>query len=30
MDDTIRYKGRNQTRVNAMQQDAHVFANSLI
>lgn len=28
--DTIRYKGRNQTRVNAMQQDAHTFANELI
>jgi len=28
--DTIRYKGRNQTRANAMQQDAHAFANSLI
>ena len=28
--DTIRYKGRNQTRANAMQQDAHTFANSLI
>lgn len=27
--DTIRYKGRNQTRVNAMQQDAHTFANEL-
>ncbi len=30
MEDTIRYKGRNQTRSNAMQQDAHTFANSLI
>lgn len=29
-EDTIRYKGRNQTRINAMQQDAHQFANSLI
>jgi len=28
--DTIRYKGRNQTRANAMQQDAHAFANGLI
>ncbi len=28
--DTIRYKGRNQTRANAMQQDAHTFANGLI
>jgi len=28
--ETIRYKGRNQTRANAMQQDAHVFANALI
>lgn len=28
--DTIRYKGRNQTRSNAIQMDAHVFANSLI
>lgn len=28
--ETIRYKGRNQTRANAMQQDAHVFANNLI
>ncbi len=28
--ETIRYKGRNQTRANAMQQDAHVFANGLI
>jgi len=26
----IRYKGRNQTRANAMQQDAHTFANGLI
>lgn len=30
MEDTIRYKGRNQTRANAMQQDAHTFANELI
>ena len=28
--ETIRYKGRNQTRSNAMQQDAHTFANGLI
>jgi len=28
--ETIRYKGRNQTRSNAMQSDAHVFANTLI
>lgn len=28
--ETIRYKGRNQTRANAMQQDAHTFANTLI
>ncbi len=28
--ETIRYKGRNQTRANAMQQDAHAFANGLI
>ncbi|MFY0255148.1 CRISPR-associated endonuclease Cas1 [Chitinophaga sp. 30R24] len=28
--DPIRYKGRNQTRSNAMQQDAHSFANELI
>ncbi len=28
--ETIRYKGRNQTRANAMQQDAHTFANGLI
>ncbi|MCB0737847.1 MAG: CRISPR-associated endonuclease Cas1 [Bacteroidetes bacterium] len=26
----IKYKGRHQTRLNAMQQDAHSFANSLI
>ena len=30
MEETIRYKGRNQTRTNAMQQDAHTFANSLL
>ena len=29
-EDTIRYKGRNQTRSNAIQMDAHSFANSLI
>jgi len=28
--ETIRYKGRNQTRNNAIQADAHVYANSLI
>lgn len=28
--DTIRYKGRNQTRSNAIQMDAHAFANKLI
>ena len=28
--DTIRYKGRNQTRNNAIQADAHSYANSLI
>lgn len=28
--DPVRYKGRNQTRSNAMQQDAHHFANDLI
>ncbi len=28
--DTIRYKGRNQSRSNAMQMDAHSFANSLL
>ena len=28
--ETIRYKGRNQTRANALQQDAHTFANGLI
>lgn len=28
--DKIRYRGRNQTRGNAMQQDAHRFANQLI
>lgn len=29
-EDKIRYKSRNQTRFNAMQMDAHEFANSLI
>lgn len=29
-DDKIRYKNRNQTRANAMQLDAHYFANQLI
>lgn len=29
-EDKIRYKGRNQSRMNAMQMDAHQFANSLI
>ena len=29
-EETIRYKGRNQTRSNAIQMDAHSFANSLI
>ena len=28
--DKIRYRGRNQTRMNAIQQDAHTFANALI
>lgn len=28
--DKIRYRGRNQTRMNAIQQDAHTFANQLI
>ncbi|MCC5932178.1 MAG: CRISPR-associated endonuclease Cas1 [Cyclobacteriaceae bacterium] len=28
--DTIRYRGRNQTRFNALQMDAHAFANELI
>ena len=28
--DTIRYKGRNQTRSNAIQMDAHTFANKMI
>lgn len=28
--DRIRYRGRNQTRLNAIQQDAHTFANKLI
>ncbi len=29
-EDKIRYNGRNQTRANAMQMDAHQFANRLI
>lgn len=29
-EEKIKYKGRNQTRINAMQQDAHQFANKLI
>jgi CRISPR-associated protein Cas1 len=29
-EDTIRYKGRNQTRNNAIQADAHIYANLLI
>lgn len=29
-EDKIRYQGRNQTRINAMQMDAHQFANQLI
>lgn len=29
-DEKIRYRGRNQTRINAIQQDAHTFANKLI
>ncbi len=29
-EEKIRYKGRNQTRMNAMQMDAHQFANQLI
>jgi CRISPR-associated protein Cas1 len=29
-EDKIRYKGRNQTRMNVMQMDAHQFANQLI
>jgi len=29
-EETIRYNGRNQTRINAMQMDAHQFANKLI
>lgn len=29
-DKKIRYRGRNQTRLNAIQQDAHTFANKLI
>jgi len=28
--ETIKYISRNQTRANAMQQDAHTFANGLI
>lgn len=28
--DKIRYRGRNQTRMNAIQQDAHTFANEMI
>ncbi|WP_374165236.1 CRISPR-associated endonuclease Cas1 [Arcticibacter sp. MXS-1] len=28
--ETVRYRGRNQSRANAMQQDAHRFANELI
>jgi CRISPR-associated protein Cas1 len=28
--DNIRYRGRNQTRANTMQQEAHIFANELI
>jgi CRISPR-associated protein Cas1 len=28
--ETIRYRGRNQTRANVMQQDAHTFANGLM
>jgi CRISPR-associated protein Cas1 len=28
--DKVRYRGRNQTRMNAIQQDAHTFANKLI
>lgn len=28
--DTIRYKGRNQSRINAMMMDGHTFANELI
>ncbi len=28
--DKIRYRGRNQTRMNSIQQDAHTFANKLI
>lgn len=28
--DTIRYRGRNQTRSNAIQMDAHAFANALL
>lgn len=29
-EEKIRYRGRNQTRMNAIQQDAHTFANKLI
>ncbi len=29
-EEKVQYKGRNQTRSNAMQQDAHTFANALI
>ena len=29
-EDTMRYKGRNQTRANALQQDTHQFANEMI
>ncbi|MDZ7691717.1 MAG: CRISPR-associated endonuclease Cas1 [Balneolaceae bacterium] len=29
-EEKIRYRGRNQTRLNAIQQDAHTFANQLI
>jgi len=29
-EDTIRYKGRNQTRNNSIQADAHIYANSII
>ena len=29
-EDKIRYKGRNQSRANALQMDAHGFANKLI
>ena len=30
MEEVIRYKGKNRTRMNALQMDAHEFANSLI